>query len=94
MLLYSKTLHLEGTRKLRTRFVGPFRILERLEKTAYRLDLKGRFESIHNIYHVSQPKKHILRASSTTPLEPTHVEGEEYFEVEALLKHRSSGNSW
>ena len=52
MLLYSKTLHLVGTRKLKSRFVGPFRVLERVGKTAYRLDLRGRFEDVHNILHV------------------------------------------
>ena len=30
VLLSSKTLHLAGTRKLRSRFVGPFRVLERM----------------------------------------------------------------
>ena len=94
MLLSSKTLHLAGTRKLRARFVGPFRVMERIGKTAYRLDLKGRFKSIHNVFHISQLKKHIPGGSSTTPPEPIQVEGEEYFEVEALLKHRSRGNSW
>ena len=53
VLLSSKTLHLAGDRKLWARFVGPFRVLERVGKTAYRLDLKERFKDVHNVFHVS-----------------------------------------
>ena len=53
VLLSSKKLYLIGTRKLRSRFVGPFRVLEYVGKTAYRLDLKGRFKDIHNVFYVS-----------------------------------------
>ena len=93
MLLSSKTLHLAGTRKLRARFVGPFRVMERIGKTAYRLDLRGRFKDVHNVFHVSQLRKHIPGGSSANPPEPIQVEGEEHFEVEALLQHRSRGRS-
>ena len=85
MLLSSKTLHLAGTRKLRARFVGPFRVMERIGKTAYRLDLRGRFKDVHNVFHVSQLRKHIHGGSSANPPEPIQVEGEEHFKVEALL---------
>ena len=50
MLFSSKTLHLSRTRKLRARFVGPFRVIEGVGKTAYRLDLRGRFK---DVFHVS-----------------------------------------
>ena len=53
-------------------------------KMAYRLDLKGRFKQVHNIFHMSQLKKHIPGGLSTTPPEPIQVEGEDHFEVEAL----------
>ena len=53
MLLSSKTLHLAGTKKLSATFIGPFRVLERVGKTAYRLDLRGRFKDVHNIFHIS-----------------------------------------
>ena len=70
MLLSSKTLYLAGTRKLRTAYVGPFRVMEHIGRTAYKLDLRGRFKKVHNVFHVSYLKKHIPRGSSTTPPEP------------------------
>ena len=93
VLLSSKNLYLAGTRKLRARFAGPFRVMERIEKTAYRLDLRGRFKYIHNVFHVYQLKKHLPGGSATNTPEPIQVDSEEHFEVEALLHHRSRGNS-
>ena len=92
-LLPSKTLHLEGFRKLRARFIRPFRVMERIGKTDYRLDLRGTFKNIHNVFHVSQLRKHIPGGSSANPPEPIQVEGKEHFKVEALLQHRTRGNS-
>ena len=94
MLLSSKTLHLPGTRKLRARYVGPFGVMECIGKTTYRLDLRSRFKDVHNVFHVSQLKEHIPGGSYTNPPEPVKVEGKEHFEVEALIQHRSRGNSW
>ena len=82
VLLSSKTLHLAGTRKLQARFVVPFRVMERIGKTAYRLDLRGRFKDVNNIFYVSQLKKHIPGGSSANPLEPIQVESEEHVVVE------------
>ena len=85
LLLSSKTLHLAGTRKLRARFVGLFRVLERVGKTAYRLDCRGRFKDVHNVFHLSQLRKHIPGGLSANPPEPIQVEGKKHFKVEALL---------
>ena len=68
--------------------------MERIGKTVYKLDLKGRFKSIHNILHLSQLKKHIPGGLSSTPPEPIQLDDEEYFKVEAPLTHGSRGNSW
>ena len=38
-------------------------------------------------------KKYIPGGLSTTPPKLIQLEGEDYFEMEALLKHRSRGNS-
>src|SRR5438445_13864237 len=42
--------------KLAPRFVGPFLILERIEKVAYQLALPPQFAKMHNVFHVSTLK--------------------------------------
>ena len=59
--------------------------MEPIGKTAYRLDLRGRFKDVLNVFHVSQLKKHIPGGSSANPPELIQVEGKEHFKVEALL---------
>jgi len=43
--------------KLAPRFVGPFPIIERIGKLAYRLDLPEKMSSVHNVFHVSCLRK-------------------------------------
>ena len=51
--------------KLLPRFVGPFKILERVGTVAYRLALPPSMSSVHEIFHVSMLRKY-------TP-DPAHV---------------------
>ena len=53
VLLNTSNLHLATVRKLRQWCVGPFKVLQRVGKTAYKLDLQGRFTGVHNVFHVS-----------------------------------------
>ncbi|GJV79500.1 hypothetical protein Tco_1515370 [Tanacetum coccineum] len=43
--------------KLAPRFVGPFKILERIGPVAYRLRLPEELSSVHDTFHVSNLKK-------------------------------------
>ena len=88
VLLSTRNLHLAAVRKLRQRFVGPFKVLQRVGQTAYKLDLQGRFVGVHNVFHVSQLKPHVAGGSSAAPPEPVEVEGEPQYEVERLVRHR------
>ena len=63
VLLATKNLRLQRPRKLQDRFVGPFRVLQRIGKTAYKLDLSGgrhrqALRNIHDVFHVSLLRPH------------------------------------
>ncbi|KAD7476890.1 hypothetical protein E3N88_00026 [Mikania micrantha] len=54
--------------KLAPRYVGPFKILERIGSVAYRLELPPELNNIHDVFHVSSLKKCLLEESLAVPL--------------------------
>ena len=59
--------------KLSPRFVGPFEILEKVGKVAYRLALPPSLEKVHNVFHVSLLRKYVADPSHVLNYEPLEL---------------------
>ena len=51
--------------KLALRFVGPFPIVERIGKLAYRLELPEKMSSVHNVFHVLLMRWYLQSSTKT-----------------------------
>ncbi|GKE98262.1 hypothetical protein Tco_0021613, partial [Tanacetum coccineum] len=61
-------VHFGKKGKLAPRYVGPFKILERIGFVAYRLRLPEELNSMHDTFHVSNMKKCLADANLHVPL--------------------------
>ncbi|WMV47067.1 hypothetical protein MTR67_040452 [Solanum verrucosum] len=59
--------------KLSPRYVGPYRILKRIGKVAYELELPAYLAAVHPVFHISLLKKCVGDPASTVPLESVAV---------------------
>ncbi|XP_071901037.1 uncharacterized protein [Coffea arabica] len=66
-------------KKLKPRFVGPFPILQRVGKVAYRLELPPSLSRIHDVFHVSMLKKYYP--------DPTHIVPPKEIEIDKSLTY-------
>ncbi|KAI3804484.1 hypothetical protein L1987_26058 [Smallanthus sonchifolius] len=71
--------------KLAPRFVCPFKILERIWKVAYKLDLPKELNNVHPTFHVSNLKKCLADENLQIPLDEVHIDESMHF-VEKLVE--------
>ncbi|KAJ9544252.1 hypothetical protein OSB04_023959 [Centaurea solstitialis] len=60
--------------KIGPRFIGPFEIVARVGKVAYRLELPPEHSQIHNTFHVSQLRKCLADESAHIPFDDIQVD--------------------
>ncbi|WMV41725.1 hypothetical protein MTR67_035110 [Solanum verrucosum] len=59
--------------KLSPRYVGPYKILKRIGKVAYELELSVELAAMHPVFHISLLKKYMGDPASIVPLESVVV---------------------
>ncbi|GJU13636.1 putative reverse transcriptase domain-containing protein [Tanacetum coccineum] len=70
--------------KLNPRYVGPFRVLAKVRKVAYRLELPQELSRVHHTFHVSNLKKCYTDKPLVMPLEGIHVDDKLQFMEEPV----------
>ncbi|GJX18351.1 hypothetical protein Tco_0219183 [Tanacetum coccineum] len=59
--------------KLNPRYVGPFKVLEKVGSVSYKLELPQELSRVHNTFHVSKLKKCYSDEPLAVPLEGLYV---------------------
>ena len=66
------------------RFVGPFEVLERMGKVAYRLALSPSLSGVHNVFHVSMLRKYIPNPSHVVDYKPLKLRDDLTYEEQPI----------
>nr|GFC70975.1 putative reverse transcriptase domain-containing protein [Tanacetum cinerariifolium] len=70
--------------KLNPRYVGPFKVLERIGDVAYKLDLPNELSRVHNMFYVSNLKKCHADEPLVVPLGGLHFDDKLQFVEEPI----------
>ncbi|GJT42062.1 putative reverse transcriptase domain-containing protein [Tanacetum coccineum] len=70
--------------KLNPRYVGPFKVLEKVGEVAYKLELPEELSRVHNTFHVSNLKKYYAEESLAIPLDGLHFDDKLQFVEEPV----------
>ncbi|GJS02253.1 putative reverse transcriptase domain-containing protein [Tanacetum coccineum] len=70
--------------KLNPRYVGPFKVLEKVGEVAYKLELPEELSRVHNTFYVSNLKKCHADEPLAVPLDGLHLDDKLHFVEEPL----------
>jgi hypothetical protein len=79
-----------GTRKLLPKWVGPFKVVERVGKVAYKIELPPNLSKMHNVFHVQLLKPYRDDGRVRPPPPPIEIDDSLEYEVERVLDARDT----
>nr|GEV22941.1 putative reverse transcriptase domain-containing protein [Tanacetum cinerariifolium] len=71
--------------KLNPKYVGPFKVLEKMGKVAYNLELPKELSRVHHTFHVSNLKKCHADEPLAVPMDGLHFDDKVHF-VDELVE--------
>ncbi|GKE42743.1 putative reverse transcriptase domain-containing protein [Tanacetum coccineum] len=77
-------VHFGKRGKLNPRYVGPFKVLEKVGEVAYKLELPEELSRVHNTFHVSNLKKCHADEPLAVPLDGLHLDDKLHFVEEPV----------
>ena len=92
MLLSTAHLSLPGSRKLWSRWIGPFPVIARVGPVAYRVGLPDSYR-MHNVFDISMLRLYDSSSDLRGPAPPAPVTiyGTDEWEVDSIIAHRFVG---
>ena len=73
MITFKGLVWISRRRKLDPRYLGPFKVIERVGMVAYKLDLPAKMDAFHNVFHVSQLRKCLTDQDIALPAVPDNL---------------------
>nr|GEW33721.1 putative reverse transcriptase domain-containing protein [Tanacetum cinerariifolium] len=77
-------IHFGNRGKLSPRFIGPFKVIERIRPVAYKLELADKLRGIHDTFHVSNLKRCFVNDNVVIPLDEVKLDVKLHFVKELV----------
>jgi hypothetical protein len=76
-------------KKLTDRYLGPFKISEKINNNAYKLKLPNQYEKLNDSFHISLLKSYVRKVNEKPP-DPISIDKNNKFLINRLLDERIS----